>query len=41
MLGYPYTYNDYLSEEEAMRKRVNIFDRVAEKGLVLAVFLSV
>ena len=41
MVGYPYTYSDYLSEEEAMRRRVDIFDRVAEKGLVLAVFLSV
>ena len=40
MLGYPYTYNDDLSEEEAMQRRVNLFDRVADKGLVLAVFLS-
>lgn len=38
---YPYTYNDFLSEEEAMRRRVDLFDRVAEKGLVLAIFLSV
>lgn len=41
MLGYPYTYSDYLSEEEAMRRRVDLFDRVADKGLVLAVFWSV
>ena len=41
MLGYPYTYNDYLSEEEAMQRRVDLFDRVADKGLVLAVFWSV
>lgn len=34
MLGYPYSYNDYLSEEEAMKRRVKIFD----KGLVLFVF---
>ena len=40
MLGYPYTYNDYLSEEEAMQRRVDLFDRVADKGLVLAVFWS-
>lgn len=36
MLGYPYNYNDYLSEEEAMRRRVEIFD----KGLVLFVLWS-
>lgn len=36
MLGYPYTYNDYLSEEEAMKRRVEIFD----KGLVLFIFWS-
>ena len=41
MLGYPYTYSDYLSEEEAMQRRVDIFDRVANKGLLLAVFCSV
>jgi len=41
MLGYPYTYNDYLSEEEAMQRRVDLFDRVVDKGLVLAVFWSV
>ena len=41
MLGYPYTYSDYLSEEEAMRRRVDLFDKVADKGLVLAVFWSV
>ena len=41
MLGYPYTYNDYLSEEEAMQRRVDLFDRVAAKGLVLAIFWSV
>ena len=41
MLGYPYTYNDYLSEEEAMQRRVDLFDRVADKGLILAVFWSV
>lgn len=33
MLGYPYNYNDCLSEEEAMKRRVEIFD----KGLVLLV----
>ena len=38
MLGYPYTYSDYLSEEEAMQRRVDIFDRVADKGLVLIAF---
>ena len=36
MLGYPYHYKDYLSEEEAMKRRVEIFD----KGLVLFVFCS-
>ena len=41
MLGYPYTYSDYLSEEEAMQRRVDLFDRVAAKGLVLAVFWPV
>jgi len=41
MLGYPYTYNDYLSEEEAMQRRVDLFDSVADKGLLLAVFWSV
>lgn len=41
MLGYPYTYSDYLSEEEAMQRRVDLFDRVADKGLVLAVLWSV
>ena len=41
MLGYPYTYSDYLSEEEAMQRRVDLFDRVADKVLVLAVFWSV
>jgi len=41
MLGYPYTYSDYLSEEDAMQRRVDIFDRVAEKGLVLVAFWSV
>ena len=41
MLGYPYNYGDYLSEEEAMQRRVDFFDRVADKGLVLAVFWSV
>ena len=41
MLGYPYTYSDYLSEEEAMQRRVDLFDRVADKGLVLAIFLSI
>ena len=35
MLGYPYSYSDYLSEEEAMQRRVDIFDRVVDKGLVL------
>ena len=41
MLGYPYTYSDYLSEEEAMQRRVDLFDRVAAKGLVLAIFWSI
>ena len=41
MLGYPYTYSDYLSEEEAMQRRVDIFDRVADKGLVLVAFWAV
>ena len=41
MIGYPYTYSDYLSEEEAMQRRVVLFDRVVDKGLVLAVFWSV
>lgn len=41
MLGYPYTYGDYLSEEEAMQRRVDLFDRVADKGLVLVAFWSV
>ena len=41
MLGYPYTYSDYLSEEEAMRRRVDIFDKVADKGLVLVAVWSV
>ena len=41
MLNYPYTYGDYLSEEEAMQRRVDLFDRVATKGLVLAIFWSV
>jgi len=41
MLGYPYTYNDYLSEKEAMQRRVDLFDRFTDKGLVLAVFCSV
>ena len=41
MIGYPYTYNDYLSEEEAMQRRVDFFDKIADKGLVLVVFYSV
>ena len=41
MLGYPYTYSDYLSEEEAMKRRVDLFDRVAHKGLVLISVWSV
>ena len=41
MLGYPYTYNDYLSEEEAMQRRVALFDKVADKGLLLAAFYFV
>jgi hypothetical protein len=41
MIGYPYTYSDYLSEEEAMQRRVDIFDRLVDKGLVLVVFWSV
>ena len=36
MVGYPYTYKDDLSEEEAMKRRVDFFD----KGLVLFVFWS-
>lgn len=40
MLGYPYTYNDYLSEEEAMQRRVDFFDRFVAKGLVFVVFWS-
>jgi len=41
MLGYPYTYSDYLSEEESMQRRVDLFDSVADKGLLLAFFWSV
>lgn len=41
MLGYPYTYGDYSSGEEAMQRRVDFFDRVADKSLLLAVFCSV
>lgn len=41
MLGYPYTYSDYLSEEEAMQRRVDLFDKVVGKGLILTVFWSV
>ena len=41
MIGYPYTYNDFLSEEEAMRRRVEAFDKIADKGLVLAAVVSV
>ena len=41
MIGYPYTYGDCLSEEDAMQRRVDIFDRVADKGLVLVAFWSV
>lgn len=37
MLGYPYHYNDYLFEEEAMERRVDFFD----KGLVLFAFCSI
>lgn len=37
MVGYPYQYNDFLSEEEAMKRRVEVFD----KGVVLFVFLGV
>lgn len=37
MIGYPYTYNDYLSEENAMRRRADFFD----KGLVLFAFWSI
>lgn len=36
MIGYPYTYGDYLSGEEAMRRRVELFD----KGAVLLVCWS-
>jgi hypothetical protein len=38
MVGYPYTYNDYLSEEEAMQRRVGLFDEIVDKGLPLAAF---
>ena len=41
MLSYPYSYSDYLSEEEAMQRRVDLFDRAADKGLVLAIFCCV
>jgi hypothetical protein len=41
MIGYPYTYGDYLLEEEAMQRRVDLFDRFADKGLVLVAFWSV
>ena len=41
MLGYPYSYRDHLSEEDAMQRRVDLFDTVVEKGVVLAVFWSV
>ena len=41
MLGYHYSYSDYLSEEEAMQRRVDLFDRVVDKGLVLVAFWSV
>lgn len=37
LLGYPYTYHDHLSEEEALRRRADFFD----KGLVLFAFWSV
>ena len=37
MLGYPYTYQDYLSEEEALLRRADFFD----KGLALFAFWSV
>lgn len=36
MVGYPYNYYDHLSEEEAMKRRVEIFD----KGLVVFVVWS-
>lgn len=39
MLGYPYTYDDYLSEEEAMQRKVDLFDNIAAKRLLLAVLL--
>ena len=41
MLGYPYSYKDYLSEEESMQRRVDLFDRIVDKGLVLVAFYSV
>ena len=41
MIAYPYTYGDDLSEEEAMQRRVDLFDTVMNKGLVLAIFWSV
>lgn len=33
MIGYPYTYGDELSEQEAMRRRVTLFDN----GLIIMV----
>lgn len=46
MLVYPYTYSFIYQKkrqckEEAMQRRVDLFDRVVAKGLVLAVFWSV
>ena len=40
MVGYPYSYNDYLSEEEAMKRRVEFVDKVLSKGIVLSIFWS-
>lgn len=34
MIGYPYTYGDYLSEEKAMERRVKFVD-----GALVAIFI--
>lgn len=34
MIGYPYTYNDSLSEQKAMMKIIEIFD----KGVIFCLF---
>lgn len=38
MIGYPVSYNDYLSEEEAMQRRVDFVDKILSKGLILSIF---